>query len=656
MSDWYSASPIVEAPAAAPSMLPAHRDLAIRTVYGEAGNEPDEGQAAVAAVIKNRMQTGKYGGDTIPGVVLAKNQFEPWNNNDARARMMALKPDDPRYQKIGGIVDGVFSGDTADPTNGSTHFVAPAAQAALGRPMPSWAQGDGLPIGRHTFFAPEGRVQTASAQGGNWWSSAPVVGQDAQQAPAQPSAPAPLASAVQGASGNVAPLGPMDRLEKAWENPAPGGLMSMVKPMASGINTMMQAGHGDIPMTGPDGHTNPAVIDASWEAAKGLTPMTAAPGGILAAPVGKGLPVRGAPPPEPVVPSIPELKAAATGAEGFQSAAIKELEIKPKAISDFAQETKAALNEAGLDDTVATGTHKILAKLTKAPNEEGATAIITGKNIQSVRKTLGNAAQERQIDGTLTPNAVAARKAQSALDDLIPTLGEKDVIAGNPAAASSVQKTANANYAAAKTAESVDRKVIQAQNRAGATNSGMNVSNTIRQRMASVMNNPAEFGRFKPDEQELIRQIVHGTPTANALRFVGNLLGGGGGLGTVAAATVGGLATGGPGAALPLVGIALKALGNRMTVRQAEKLSELVRSRAPLANALNDFGTKAQAFTTAQNPQSMAGITLAARNLSNNLKDAGITMSPADIFRSLQAPGVGRADQDQQNIPRPPAQ
>lgn len=146
------------------SLDPTHRDLAIRTVYGEAANEPDHGQAAVAAVIKNRMTAGRYGGDTIPGVVLAKNQFEPWGNSDARARMTSLKQDDPRYQKIAGIVDQVFSGQMEDPTNGATHFVAPAAQAALGRAMPSWAQGEGLPIGRHTFFAPEGRVQTAAAQ------------------------------------------------------------------------------------------------------------------------------------------------------------------------------------------------------------------------------------------------------------------------------------------------------------------------------------------------------------------------------------------------------------------------------------------------------------------------------------------------------------
>lgn len=186
MSEWWNAAPVVgdesAASAAAPPLAPAHRDLAIRTIYGEAANEPDQGQAAVAAVIKNRMQAGRYGGDTLPGVVLAKNQFEPWWNPEARQRLMALKPEDPRYQKIGGIVDQMFGGQMEDPTGGATHFVAPQAQAALGRQMPSWAQGEGLPIGRHTFFAPEGRVQTAVAKGGDWWSSAPSVAGESQGA------------------------------------------------------------------------------------------------------------------------------------------------------------------------------------------------------------------------------------------------------------------------------------------------------------------------------------------------------------------------------------------------------------------------------------------------------------------------------------------
>jgi hypothetical protein len=59
------------------------RDLAIRTIWGEAAQEPEEGQAAVAAVIRNRMQAGRYGGSDVRSVVRHPNAFEPWNTPGA---------------------------------------------------------------------------------------------------------------------------------------------------------------------------------------------------------------------------------------------------------------------------------------------------------------------------------------------------------------------------------------------------------------------------------------------------------------------------------------------------------------------------------------------------------------------------------------------
>lgn len=428
---------------------------------------------------------------------------------------------------------------------------------------------------------------------------------------------------------------------EVWENPPSGGLIAnVIKPAYEGYKKFSGAASGEIPVRGPDGQINEDLIRASTDIAKTM-PMGAAPGGIFAAPVGRGLPVAPAAVPK-TTPTIQELKAAATA--GYQSPEVKELAVKPTTVAGFAQTTKAALNESGFDDTVATGTFRILDKLEKAP--EG--AVVTGQNIHSLKKTLGNAAREVGPDGLPTPNAAAARQAQRALDDLVPNLAEKDVVAGSPAAASQALKTADANYAAAKTAESIDRTVIKAENRAKATNSGMNVANTVRQRLATVMNDPAQFSRFKPDEQEMIRQIVHGTPTANAVRFVAKLLGGGGGLGTVAVATAGGLATGGVGAGLPLVGIALNALANRMTTNQAAKLSQVIRDRAPLANAASDLERRAVEYSKAQTARNLAGMTLAARNLSNNLKDAGFALSPTDILRSLQGTITARPDQDQQ--------
>lgn len=151
---------------------PRSRDLAVRTILGEAGREPDDGQAAVAAVMLNRLKSGKYG-KSLSDVVLAPNQFEPWSRPDARQRMLSVAPDSPEYQRASAALDRALSGD--DPTQGATHFFAPVAQAALGRQAPSWAQGEPTVIGRHNFYAPEGRVAAArptaaaAAPGGNFF-------------------------------------------------------------------------------------------------------------------------------------------------------------------------------------------------------------------------------------------------------------------------------------------------------------------------------------------------------------------------------------------------------------------------------------------------------------------------------------------------------
>src|SRR5258707_7254390 len=58
-----------------------------KTILGEAGNEPALGQNAVASVVRTRAVDGGYGGDTPTGVVLAQNQFEPWNTAEGPPRM-----------------------------------------------------------------------------------------------------------------------------------------------------------------------------------------------------------------------------------------------------------------------------------------------------------------------------------------------------------------------------------------------------------------------------------------------------------------------------------------------------------------------------------------------------------------------------------------
>lgn len=131
---------------------PEERDYLIRTIVFEAADEPDEGKAAVAYVILNRKMSGRWG-DTIKEVVTRPWQFEPWMTK--RKEMENLSPNDPRYENAARIADAVLAGQLPDPTVGATHFLNPAVvRKRRGGSLPSWALGEGEPIGKHTFYSP----------------------------------------------------------------------------------------------------------------------------------------------------------------------------------------------------------------------------------------------------------------------------------------------------------------------------------------------------------------------------------------------------------------------------------------------------------------------------------------------------------------------
>lgn len=363
-------------------------------------------------------------------------------------------------------------------------------------------------------------------------------------------------------------------------------------------------------------------VDLAMSAAGSRKPAMAAPAKVAA-------------------PTIQELKAAAKA--DYNSPEVATLEVKPTSIRSYSDGAKTILNNEGFDENVAPKTFGILEKLQKIP--PGST--VTGQNFNSLRKMLGKAA------GSIEPSEkAAASMAIEHLDGFIPSIPRSEVIAGDVGAAASKLEQARGNYSAAKQAEKIDDKVVQAEVRAASANSGMNVANTIRQRMADVALKPREQRGLLPEEVAAAKQISEGTRTQNTIRAAGNILGGGGGLGTAIVGTIGGVATGGPGAALPLVGFALKALSNKMTVNQAGKLSEMIRSRAPLASSAAKFGQAAQQLQSNRTPQAVAGVVIAARNLSTNLRSAGLNFSPADLLSGLQS---GNAQQQDQ-IPGPSGQ
>jgi len=145
----------------------ADLDAVTRTILGEAGpNATHASMAAVASVIRNRLQAGGYG-KTPSEIVHAPYQFEAWHPPGGTGPALTASPSDASYKQAQALAQGVFTGVVADQTNGATHFYAPAAQAQLGRSTPKWAQGTPLAeIGGHVFFAPGGGATPGNAPGG----------------------------------------------------------------------------------------------------------------------------------------------------------------------------------------------------------------------------------------------------------------------------------------------------------------------------------------------------------------------------------------------------------------------------------------------------------------------------------------------------------
>ena len=130
--------------AGGPPLDPNDRDMLIKTVYGEASNQPPLGQAGIVHAILNRVAAGGYSGgapNTIANVVTAPaagvnpargfKEFSPWNAPgvpESNPIAQNLSPNSPNpvlanaYRSIGDLVDKAYAGLIPDPTGGATHY------------------------------------------------------------------------------------------------------------------------------------------------------------------------------------------------------------------------------------------------------------------------------------------------------------------------------------------------------------------------------------------------------------------------------------------------------------------------------------------------------------------------------------------------------
>lgn len=183
-------------------LTPAQRDILIRTVWGEAANQGPEGWQAVASVVRNRAADPGYPSDPA-AVALQPKQFSAWNQGSGgNALPYSIAANSPDYNRVGQIVDQVFSGQAPDPTGGAVNYYAPTGMAK-GQAPDWWKTIDPASvrvIGGHVFGAP---VSSANQN-----VQRPVLPTEAPQTASRPSVFGGLASAMPAfASGPLTKLG-----------------------------------------------------------------------------------------------------------------------------------------------------------------------------------------------------------------------------------------------------------------------------------------------------------------------------------------------------------------------------------------------------------------------------------------------------------------
>lgn len=337
-------------------------------------------------------------------------------------------------------------------------------------------------------------------------------------------------------------------------------------------------------LRGPDGEITPEVIGRSVDFAGTFSPPNPGLRSVSGVIPGEKQQLRKS---TPEVPTADDLFAEA--GRNFDTMRESGVDYASDAVKNMAAATRARLEQEGFDAEVAGKTHSILEKLSSPP--EGSVANIKG--IHSARKTFGKIAQNFN-DPT---DQSAASQAIRGLDEFIGADDPAAVVAGTASDAANALKAGNGNYAAASRSDSLTGIERAADLRASAANSGANTGNAIRQRVASALLKPKDTSGFSPEEVAALEQLVTGTKTQNATRYVGNLLGGGGGLGQMLTAAVGagtGAAAGGQvgaaiGAAAPIaVGATSKAISNALTRRALQSTDKAVRARSPLYEAMKE--------------------------------------------------------------------
>jgi hypothetical protein len=356
-----------------------------------------------------------------------------------------------------------------------------------------------------------------------------------------------------------------------------------------------QVARGEVDPTSPEG------INRAAEMATVVAPVNPAvrAGGNF---VGSTR-MTGTQPAKPPAPSREALFAASDDA--YERARNMGVDYSSDAVRNMAAGLRQALERDGILEELAPKSFAVLKKLEQPP--QGSVAPLSG--IEAARRAFRNAGK----DFNNPTDQLAADRLIRGIDEFTQGDVPGSVVAGPAAAARETLGQARGNYAAASRSDRLtgdEGRTVQrsAELRTAAANTGLNLDNTIRARVADLLLDPKRTAGFSDAEKAALERVAVGTGPRNAIRDFGNTFGGGGGIaGPVIGLMAGGQAAGVSGAAagaavglgLPIAGRAARVTANRLTTRDLVRADEMVRQRSPLYESIK-AGTPDDVISPAQ--------------------------------------------------------
>lgn len=263
---------------------------------------------------------------------------------------------------------------------------------------------------------------------------------------------------------------------------------------------------------------------------------------------------------KPTIPQLEDVQQAARDA--YARAEQAGVAYTPQAVDRLNQSIVKSLTDIGYDPALQPGAAAVVRRLEELRGQN-----VTLSGLDTLRKVASNGF----IPGNASNNKAISSIIEK-IDDVIGNPSSGDVLMGNAQAGAEALSEARSLWSRVAKANKVQDAVNRAELRAASTGAGGNVENATRQNMRRLLEKPRGF---TADERAALETIVRGTPTQNALRLAGKLAP----TGVVSGVLSGGAGFGilGPiGLALPLAGAGAKAIADRATQKNVQRLADII--------------------------------------------------------------------------------